>query len=283
MMDRRMPIAEVAREMTLDESTTLRTLPSFHETPVASFELDRFCTECGYNVRTLPIARDERTGIFVVRCTECGRYQPANDGSTALRPWTQRATGVLLGGWMLLMVVAVFNLGLGEGAISYTTLDELTIPSGYVARKSAPNATTFTWSGSRGPLQIQPEFEHRDAFIATMLGLSALTAFALGTFCMVMFPHWPRGAAISLVVIIPLLAGAIVAMAWNQEAPHLFGWGAIHIAGHLSAQLGGGVLGVFFGRPAARLAVRIGLPPSVRPRLSYLWLTDGKPAPPATG
>ena len=55
--------------------------------PLACVESDRFCARCGYNLRTLPIPRDGRTKILLVRCTECGHYQPANDSAAVTRPW----------------------------------------------------------------------------------------------------------------------------------------------------------------------------------------------------
>ena len=59
--------------------------PGTRAAPVACIDLDRFCEGCAYNLRTLPVYRDERTGIPVVRCPECGRFQSANDASTVAR------------------------------------------------------------------------------------------------------------------------------------------------------------------------------------------------------
>ncbi len=78
---------------------------------------------------------------------------------------------------------------------------------------------------------------------------------------------------------ITMIANGIVAITWNQEAPHLFEWGTVYMLGHLSAQLVGGFFGVMLGRPLTRLGVRIVFPASVRPRLAYLWSADGKPFP----
>ena len=93
----------------------------------ACIELDRFCEGCAYNLRTLPVYRDDYTGIPVVRCPECGRFQPANDTSTALRPWLHRLTSLLLAIWMLTLVAGLVSLGMAEGAMSYANLDELTV------------------------------------------------------------------------------------------------------------------------------------------------------------
>ena len=244
--------------------------------PITCIELDRFCEDCGYNLRTQPVFRDAGTGIHVVRCTECGKFQPANDGSTALRPWLNRVTSVMLIVWMLAIVAIFFHLGLGEGAISYATLDELTMPAGSRIEKIG-RTMTRTWSGS-GPLEVVDYPDYR-LFITAVTACSIGIAFVCGALAVVMLPHWPRAAGIGLVVALPLVAGSFVGLAWNYEAPHLLGWGLQYIGAHAGVQVLGGVIGVIVGRPLARLAVQILLPSGVRPRLAYLWLADHKPFP----
>jgi hypothetical protein len=73
---------------------------------------------------------------------------------------------------------------------------------------------------------------------------------------------------------LPLVIAGIVTAVWHAEAPHLLWWSLPYMAAHTSAQLLGGLTGIAFGRPLARLAVRIILPHSIRPRLAYLWLAD---------
>lgn len=68
--------------------------------PLACVESDRFCAGCGYNLRTLPVHRDYRTKILLVRCTECGQYQPANDLATVTRPWLHRLSAFFLVLWI---------------------------------------------------------------------------------------------------------------------------------------------------------------------------------------
>ena len=98
-------------------------------------------------------------------------------------------------------------------------------------------------------------------------------------FAVVAFPHWHRGAYAALVLTMPVVAGAFAAFVWNMEAPHLFDWGLRFFGSHVGVQLFGGLLSAGIGRPPARLTIRILLPPGVRPRLAYLWLTDNKPLP----
>ncbi|MFH1420309.1 MAG: hypothetical protein ABII12_18710 [Planctomycetota bacterium] len=115
--------------------------------------------------------------------------------------------------------------------------------------------------------------------MSLVLALSALSAFTCGAMATVVFPHWRRAACVALVLSFPIVASGIVAVGWWQEAPHLFAWGLPYIMAHLGAQVPGGLVGIFTGRPLARLTVRAVLPPTLRPRLAYLWLADGKPFP----
>lgn len=278
---------------TMEETTMMTSLDVAAESPgslaesrdaiatasaTACIELDRFCEQCSYNLRTLPVTTDPRTGIPIVRCTECGRFQPANTTATALRPWLARVTSVTLVGWMLVLVAMFFWLGLAEGAMSYSTLDELTVHGN--VRIQRINGTTIRTIG-RGDrtLRINEDVPYYRTFVAFVLFVSFLIAMTTGVIAVVVFPHWGRVAYFAIVFGLAILANAFVTVAWRYDAPHLLGWGASYIVAHLGAQLVGGTVGVLAGRPMSRLTIRMLLPPSVRPRLAYLWLADGKPLP----
>ncbi len=247
--------------------------------PIASIELDRFCTGCGYNLRTLPVSLDGHLGIPVVRCPECGRFQPANDASTALHPWLNRATTLLVITWMLIIAALFFHLGLAEGALSYLTLDELTMHGGYTTRTVSGGSTTTVYNRGLGALEIKPDDSDDALFAAMVISLSLATALVCGVLAVVVFPHWRRAACAAMVLVMPVVAGVVVAAIWGHEAPHLFAWGLPYMAGHAGVQVFGGLVGIAIGRPLARLVVCILLPPGVRPRLAYLWLVDDKPLP----
>ncbi len=245
--------------------------------PVACIDLDRFCEDCAYNLRTLPVHRDPHTGIPIVRCPECGRLQPANNASTALRPWLNRATSLLLGLWVL-TVGSLFALGvMGEVGISYATLDEFTHHSGGQIQRIS--TTTIRTYSSFGPLEVAEAYPGYKLVLSLMLGTSLLLGLVLGTYLVVVAPHWSRAAYMVVAISVPLLVGLGVGFAWSREAPHLFGWGMLFVMTHTAAQLLGWMLGVTFGRPIARLTVRIVLPPGIRPRLAYLWHADRKAFP----
>ena len=115
---------------------------------LACVESDRFCNRCGYNLRTLPIRRDDRTKILLVRCTECGQYQPANDLAAVTRPWLHRVSAFFLILWIVFLVAVYVHLGIAQGAVMYGTLDVLT---GWVAADSfAHPARMPTIEGEKG-------------------------------------------------------------------------------------------------------------------------------------
>ncbi|UCF33894.1 MAG: hypothetical protein JSV78_01025 [Phycisphaerales bacterium] len=180
--------------------------------------------------------------------------------------------------WIIILVLILMNLAIAEGALSYGTLDELTIHGGSTTQRIG-NTITRTWSSGWGPLEVKTDVPDYKLFLITIILCSFAIAFAFGMFVVVAFPHWRRMACAAIVIITPALVGGIIALTWWKEAPHLFTWGLVYIAAHTAAQIIGGVGGITIGRPLARLLVRILLPPGIRPRLAYLWLTDGKPLP----
>ncbi len=250
--------------------------------PVACIELDRFCEACGYNLRTLPVYRDERTGVAMARCPECGQYHPANDASTAMKPWMLRVTSLLLIGWIVSLVWLYFMLGAAEVGVSVGMLNELTLTGTYRTIQTPTGISAITITRSYGPLQLRPRSAEDNLFIGFMYMVSFLVAFASGTLAVVVFPHWRRSAYIALVFAFPLIAATIATVVWRNEGRDLWIWGMQHIVAHAGTQLFGGILGVLLGRPFARAAVTILLPPSIRPRLAYLWLADNKPFPSPT-
>lgn len=245
--------------------------------PIACMELDRFCERCAYNLRTLPIFRDERIGIPIVRCTECGKFQSANDTATIFRPWLHRLTSLVLGAWVIITIMIFFWLCVAEAAITYVTLDELTVRAGTQIQRIG--GTTIRTVRGSGPLEVWTDMPDFGKFMAAILTASAGVAFVVGLLTVVVMAHWRKVAYYVVALAVPLLVACIVTMLWRAEAPHLLGWSLTYIAAHAGANMLGACLGVTFGRPIARTAVRIFIPPTLRPRLAYLWIADGKALP----
>ncbi|MCH7592589.1 MAG: hypothetical protein IH989_07420 [Planctomycetes bacterium] len=250
--------------------------------PTACIELDRFCEECSYNLRTLAVTPDPRTGIPIVRCTECGRFQPANTTQTALRPWVARVTSVTLFGWMFLLIAIFFWLGMAQGAINYATLEELTFSSTRGIERNTRRAAAIglpppqTYQTEYGQMQVRVYTEDYKYYVPAMMSGAFAIALVSGILIVVAIPHWARFAYFLPVFGLAIASGTIVAIAWYYEANPLMDWATPYMLGHLGVKLLGGTVGIFYGRPMMRLMVRAMLPPSVRPRLAYLWLADGK-------
>src|SRR3954464_13465182 len=89
-------------------------------------EVDTFCVECGYNLHGQTVNRDERLGIFVCRCPECGRFHPAGVGVTATNVWLRRLATVLLAFWVLVVLFGLFWVVMGMGAVQVSFVEDMT-------------------------------------------------------------------------------------------------------------------------------------------------------------
>src|SRR3954471_23163594 len=80
--------------------------------PVGRIETDVFCGGCHYNLHGLAVACDERLDIAVVRCPECGKFQPAGLATGAGRVWLTRLATFLITFWVVAMVAGMVGLGI---------------------------------------------------------------------------------------------------------------------------------------------------------------------------
>lgn len=227
---------------------------------VGQIETDRFCDECGFNMRTLPVWRDSRTRLLLAKCTECGRIHHAAALTLAVRTWQSRIGVLFVVLWMALIVAATFLLGTIETALPMVTLDELT-----------------EWSPAGRILKV--DFREYPEFMSAVLGGSAAAGFIMVTLYACAAHHWKRVYLVLFAVVLPLIPMTIAWRGWLHEAPHLELWGWRYILSHTSAQVAGGILAAFFARPVMRLLASAMLPPRSRAALSFLWIADGKPPP----
>src|SRR5690348_9086636 len=86
---------------------------------IGHMQTDTFCEGCGYNLHTQAVMRDQRLGIIVCRCPECGRFAPAGQGATATRVWLNRAATLFLTLWVLFVMVLFSLCALFLGMIAY--------------------------------------------------------------------------------------------------------------------------------------------------------------------
>jgi hypothetical protein len=227
---------------------------------VGRIETDRFCDDCGFNMRTAPVFRDERTRLLLARCTECGRVHDAALLTTAGRVWLNRLGVFATIAWMFFLAWATFMLGLGEMGLQFATLDELT-------------------ESSRVGRQVEADMDDYWAFMSLMLGLSAVAGFVMVTLYACAAHHWKKVYHMMLAAIVPLIPMTIAWRAWISEAPHLEQWGWQYLLAHASIQVSAGIIAALLGRTIVRGLATVLLPPRSRTLLGFLWLADGKPPP----
>lgn len=232
----------------------------FEQLPILTHvETDRFCDRCGYNLRLVPIRREPRTDVPFCRCPECGKFHAANDVSTSGRLWLYRISRILLLLWLTASWGAAAIIVIAQVGIITLMFDQARMWMLY----GAPHVPA----------------EAKIAVVGTAIVLSLLLGLLTSSICAVGFSHWKWWSFLLAAVIWPTLA---VLMVWlyminnmrNQiDAALPFVW---LLTG---ANVIGGIIGIFAGRPLARTMVRALIPPAVWPVLSYLWTIDGKPAP----
>ena len=271
----------------------------------ARLEVDTFCAECGYNLHSQAVVRDERLGIFVCRCPECGRFHPAGVGVSATSTWLRRLGTMLLGLWVLIVLFVIFWIVLGFGAIqvgfveTFTYRKMIAMDGREVEWNSSPNpnraggrAYQAVVKGTTQPvaqwrmvstLDPQPGNRRRNIWdvIPFAIGAPAL-GFVTGVLLVVFFWHWQR-RRYKWALLLPLAVAAVVSVIFCIDEMYIlirpfavqmcFGWAM--------AELAGMALGVLVGRPIARGLLRMFIPPRPRQAFAFLWGADAKVMPPA--
>lgn len=234
--------------------------------PKSSVQTDLFCS-CGYNLYAQVVHVDERLGIPVCRCPECGRYHALNTLQPAQSPWLARLGLLVLAIYSLLVLWGMVMVHLGLGAMQY----------GFVAsiEESARSTRSGWYHGSSMLEQLWWQWLPEIVFI-----LCAITGFIYMMLATAFFWHWRRDAYWRL-LIVPVLSGGIIF--WigveDHDRSFLHDMAIWRVAGAVVAVMFGMGLGVRWGRKTVRGLLMLLLPPRVRQSLAFLWLVDGKPAP----
>jgi hypothetical protein len=268
----------------------------------ARLETDTFCVECGYNLHSQAVVRDERLGIFVCRCPECGRFHPAGVGVTATKPWANRLATALLVFWILIILFALFWIVMGLGAIQVVSVEDFSY------RKTiAPDGREVTYSSAAGPAYsmvykgttqpaktwrmvytLEPpddqRYRRRNQFyeaIALAAGAAAL-GLVSGLLLVCFFWHWKRKRYV-WPMLLPLGCAAFVCIVFyvNDEYQPVLPWAIRTAIGWSMWELAWIGVGTLVGRPIVRTMLRMFIPPRPRQHFAFLWAADGKSMPPA--
>lgn len=220
-------------------------------------ETDRFCEECGYNLRTQSVFRDAPTNLLLVRCPECARVHPANQLSTAAKPWLKRLATLALFVWMVFLLAIAFAGCMAELGMHIATYDQLTHAVG--------NRRVYRVPGDRGDIGM----------ITTFCAISAVIGFIQVMLLVVSSHHWRRWGYVLVALLLPCLPLSMAMFGISRDSADLLSQAMWHLLLYWGMQIGGGTVAAFLGRPLARLLAWAFIPPRPRATLAYLWLADG--------
>jgi hypothetical protein len=241
---------------------------------VGHIQTDTFCESCGYNLHTQVVRRDPRLEILICRCPECGRWTAAGK-STARQVWLNRFGTGLLMLWMGFLFVAFGLLSLWLGMANYGNM------SNRMTYETLPATPANPYPGYHHVLKPPPASEREisrqrfeDAMMAFVMATLGLITGVLAALAFWHVHGWRR-----LVALLPPLlgfAGGWLAVIDDQDVGTFRGWALSRLGLGLLWECAAVLLGLFLGRPLARAALHILLPPKGRQHLAFLWTTDGK-------
>lgn len=254
---------------------------------IGCVQTDTFCPNCGYNLHTQAVLRDERLGILVCRCPECGRYSAAGHTTTASRVWLNRLGTVLLTVWVafLLGLFALCTFFLGLLAYGHTMeMTRWVAPSYPMTTMPATAVSSRRYAVPYKPYYVirepaeDPDERSSRAWTQVLLAMlaGAVALFTGGAFAVLLWHS--KGFSRGVAFIPPLVGCAFVSFIWNNDVmtARIRSWGLGQIGLYLLLELVCVAIGLWVGRPFARGALRILIPPKPRQHLAFLWTTDGK-------
>ena len=239
-------------------SNGLEGIEGFDALPVSAYvEAARLCPGCGYGLTGQAIRRDPRSGVLLVRCSECGHYEPAQSLNSGFTLWGKRfglVFALVLAGLVIGPVIGALFATLVTWVVTVEAIDDARLGHRYVP-----------------PVGV---------VIACGVAASSVMWAVLMVFLRIVLPHWPR---VVLLLVVPSLPTLMLAaftcwfMAYGpvrDDTPLLEGAVWVSLGAWLGALSVAGVM-----HRLARVAVRVLIPPPMRGPLAYLWYIDGLDAP----
>jgi hypothetical protein len=212
------------------------------------------------------VIRDERLGIVVVRCPECGKWHPAGIATGAGRVWLNRLAAWLITWWVIFLVVAVVVFGLASGGLDAVKIE------GFIQYQQdwfwvplvagSPEGATAMW--------VDEMLVNAGSCV---LGL--LAGMGMAVFLSHLKRRW-----VAVLAVVPLLALLVV---YYEDRDHwkanMEGYFLYRLGLEFGLQCAGLAVGVMLGRPVARGVLRVVLSRRMLQYVRVLWEVDGKAAP----
>ena len=261
-------------------------------------ETDTYCDGCAYNLHGQTVTRDERLGILVCRCPECGKWHAAGRETSAAREWQRRLGVGLLQVWVLLLIAYLGLLLIGIGSCfaghytAYTTTyrfdppPPVADPNGdfvgsadgtvyrtYPSAVPPPAGSSFNYGADPGQTETGSPLP-----MLLMLGGTAGLSLLFG--CAVSSALWHiRPSRARWWVLLPALTPMVffgLILLQGEVGAFIRGWLCLRAAAYAVWAGGFAFLGLRVGRPVVRGILTIFLPPRPRRIFDFLWTVDGK-------
>ena len=234
---------------------------------MTTVEGDPFC-RCGRNLHGQSVVRDDRTGVPMAQCPECGAFHAAGAADTAVTQWAARFYAAVVLAWALVLANIAAAAILVQTFCNGIAAEEMFFPSSgvYDANFSSggPDDSRLFWQAM---------------FLLVPLGLGAF----LGLLQAVAMWH-VRGPARLIPIVFVLAAAALMtalglydSYAYRQSGDYALARSIV--AGVSAVTFLGWLAMLFLGRPIARAFAAVAVPPAPRRALAFLWAADGKTLP----
>lgn len=233
---------------------------------VGCIQTDLFCEGCGFNLKGQSVWKDERLGIFVCRCAECGRHHAPGTSTSAGNLWLGRISRGLMLLWVMFLVGwFVYTVG----AIAELQFNYLGIFTGEVPGING-RSTVFVQPAGTVALQQITEVLLYSIFLCSGLG-AGISVFL-----------WQlRRVWYFLALPIPAIIAIGVWIIWRTQVgeDELRIWGINSLALMSLMQCCAVGVGVILGRPLARRVLSLVFSGQMLYNLEFLWTVDDKVLP----
>ena len=226
---------------------------------------DPYCV-CGRNLHGTPIEFDDRTGLPLARCPDCGRYHASGAADDAATQWAARFWTALVLAWAATLLGLAGVAAMIQAFLNVIAYDEVLRPDllvettgGYVPREEDVVVIALTLlaplvlGGAAGLFQSIVMWHVRGLTRwLPMIGVLGLAVLA----CLPgLYEHRVYGRLGMHHIAVVIIGGTTLIAA--------IGWAAM----------------LFLGRPIARGLARVILPPTARRHAAFLWTADGREVP----
>ncbi|HVT82969.1 MAG TPA: hypothetical protein VHM90_20190 [Phycisphaerae bacterium] len=248
---------------------------------IGKVETDMFCAGCGYNLHMLDVTLDDRLGIPIVQCPECGKFHPAGIATGAGRVWLNRLASFLILHWVLFLTALLVAFGFGCGIADVIKVEAFVR---YHYQENLGPGPGPVYTSYWGPAEPRDSEEAWAMFVGdnVLNAVALLLGFLAGGGMATFLPHLKRRWGLALIVV-PMIAMGIVGLICYDDRhrymPGMLFFFVWRFGLMFTLQSLGIAAGARFGRSVARGILRVVLSRRLLQYVRPVWEADGKEPP----